>query len=132
MEKAMASDRAKHSALPISKFGIMQITRQRMKPEMNINTAELCPSCSGTGKISSSIVLADDIEKNLSYLIMQKHAKLTIGVNPIIYTYLTNGLLSIRRKWSWKYKQHIRVKANNNYHLTEFRFFDRHGDEIKI
>lgn len=132
MEKAMANDRAKHAALPISKFGIMQITRQRMKPEVNINTAELCPSCSGTGKISSSIVLADDIEKNLSYLIMQKHSGLTIGVNPIIHTYLTNGLLSIRRKWSWKYKQHIRVKANNNYHLTEFRFFDRHGDEIKI
>ncbi len=132
METAMASDRAKHSALPISKFGIMQITRQRMKPEVNINTSELCPSCSGTGKISSSIVLSDDIEKNLNYLIMQKHSGLTIAVNPIIHTYLTNGFLSIRRKWSWKYKQRIRVKANNTYHLTEFRFFDRHGDEIKI
>jgi ribonuclease G len=132
MEKTMATDRAKHAVLPISKFGVMQITRQRMKPEVNINTSELCPSCNGTGKISSSIVLADEIEKNLNYLIMQKHTRLTIGVNPIIYTYLNHGLFSIRRKWSWKYKQRIRVKPDDHCHLTEFRFFDRQGEEIKI
>ena len=66
MEEFMEPDRAKHAVLPISKFGIMQITRQRMKPEMNINTQEVCPSCNGTGKISSTILLEDEIEKNLS------------------------------------------------------------------
>jgi ribonuclease G len=73
MEQFMRPDRAKHAVLPISKFGIMQITRQRMKPEMNINTSEICPSCNGSGKISSTLILEDEIEKNLSYLIMQKH-----------------------------------------------------------
>src|SRR4029078_10365014 len=68
MEKFMSPDRAKHAVLPISKVGLMQITRQRMKPEMNINTQEVCPSCAGTGKISSTIILEDQIEKNLSYL----------------------------------------------------------------
>ena len=83
MEEFMRPDRAKHAVLPISKFGLMQITRQRMKPEMNINTQEVCPSCNGTGKISSTLLLEDEIEKNLSYLITHKHSNLTLVVNPI-------------------------------------------------
>ena len=133
MEDCMRADRAKHAVLPISKFGLMQITRQRMKPEMNINTQEVCPTCNGTGKISSTLVLEDEIEKNLSYLVMQKHTGLTIVVHPIIYAYLTKGwLFSIRRKWSWKYKQKIKLTTNNNYYLTEFHFFDSNEEEIKL
>ncbi len=132
MEKYMRTDRAKHAVLPISKFGIMQITRQRMKPEMNINTSEICPSCNGTGKISSTLILEDEIEKNLSYLIMQKHHGLTIVVHPIIHTYLTSGWISRRRRWSWKYKQKIKVVANSTCHLTEFRFYDSNDEEIKL
>ena len=132
MEQFMHTDRAKHAVLPISKFGLMQITRQRMKPEMNINTSEICPSCNGTGKISSTLILEDEIEKNLSYLIMQKHRGLTVMVNPILFTFLTSGIVSKRRKWSWKYKQKIKVKVNNNYHLTEFHFFDDSDEEIKL
>jgi ribonuclease G len=132
MEGFMQPDRAKHAVLPISKFGLMQITRQRMKPEMNINTSEVCPSCNGTGKISSTLILEDEIEKNLSYLIMQKHTGLTIAVHPILYTYLTSGFISKRRRWIWKYKQKIKVAINNNYHLTEFHFFDDSDEEIKL
>src|ERR1700739_1137360 len=110
----------------------MQITRQLMKPEMTINTAEICPSCNGTGKISSSLILEDEIEKNLSYLIMQRHKGLTVEVNPILYAYLTKGWPSKRRRWNWKYKQKIKIKPNNTYHLTEFRFFDDHDEEIKL
>jgi len=132
MDKFMKIDRAKHAVLPISKFGLMQITRQRMKPEMTINTMEVCPSCEGTGKISSTLVLEDEIEKNLSYLIMQKHDGLTIEVHPILYAYLTKGFPSKRRKWSWKFKQKIRIRPNSNYHLTEFHFFDKTDEEIKL
>ena len=132
MEQFMRPDRAKHAVLPITKFGLMQITRQRMKPEMNINTSEVCPSCQGTGKISSTLILEDEIAKNLSYLIMQKHRGLTIEVHPIVYTYLTSGFPSRRLKWSWKYKQKIKVKVNSSYHLTEFRFFDDSDEEIKL
>lgn len=133
MEECMRSDRAKHAVLPISKFGLMQLTRQRMKPEVNINTLEVCPTCNGTGKISSTLVLEDEIEKNLSYLVMQKHNGLSVMVHPIIYAYLTKGwFFSIRRKWSWKYKQQIKLKPNNNYYLTEFHFFDSNDEEIKL
>jgi len=132
VEEFMRSDRAKHAILPISKFGLMQITRQRMKPEVNINTQEVCPSCNGTGKVSSALILEDEIEKNLSYLVMQKHNGLTISVHPIMEAYLRKGLPSRRMKWSWKYKQKIKVKANTSYHLTEYHFFDSHEEEIKL
>lgn len=134
MEEFMSPDRAKHAVLPISKFGIMQITRQRMKPEMNINTQEVCPSCNGTGKISSTILLEDEIEKNLSYLVTHQHKNLKLVVNPIMYAYLTKG-------WPWKTKmallkkklgQKTRIEADTNYHLTEYKFFDRHDEEIKL
>lgn len=132
MDKFMKIDRAKHAVLPISKFGLMQITRQRMKPEMNINTMEMCPTCEGTGKISSTLVLEDEIEKNLNYLIMQKHKGLTIEVHPILYAYLTKGLPSKRMRWQWKFKQKIRIRANSSFHLIEFRFFDNTDEEIKL
>lgn len=132
MEEFMRPDRAKHAVLPISKFGLMQITRQRMKPELTINTMEVCPSCGGTGKISSTLVLEDEIDKNLNYLITHKHSDLTLVVNPILHSYLTKGIFSRRLKWRWKYRQRIRIKENTNYHLTEFHFFDNRDEEIKL
>ncbi len=134
MEEFMAPDRAKHAVLPISKFGLMQVTRQRMKPEMNINTQEVCPSCSGTGKISSALLLEDEIEKNLSYLITHKHSNLKIIVHPILYAYLTKGWPWSTRlaKWNKKFKQKTVLQQDTNYHLTEFRFFNKHEEEIKL
>lgn len=132
MDKFMKIDRAKHAVLPISKFGLMQITRQRMKPEMNINTTEMCPTCEGTGKISSTLVLEDEIEKNLNYLIMQKHKGLTIEVHPILHAYLTKGFPSKRLRWRWKFKQKIKIRPNTSFHLVEFRFLDNTEEEIKL
>lgn len=134
MEEFMRPDRAKHAVLPISKFGLMQITRQRMKPEVNINTQEVCPSCSGTGKISSTLILEDEIEKNLSYLITHQHKNLTLVVHPIVYAFLTKGRLFNSRQWKWRFKygQKVNIKQNTNYHLTEFHFFDQHDEEIKL
>ena len=134
MEEFMGPDRAKHAVLPISKFGLMQITRQRMKPEMNINTQEICPSCNGTGKISSTLLLEDDIEKNLNYLITHKHHNLKLVVNPIMYAYLKKGWPWSSRiaKWNKKFRQKTRLAEDTNYHLTEYKFFDQHDEEIKL
>ena len=134
MEECMKSDRAKHAVLPISKFGLMQITRQRMKPEVNINTQEVCPTCAGTGKISSTLLLEDEIEKNLSYLITHQHKDLTLVVHPIMHAYLTKGRFfsSQQWRWRWKYGRKVKMKENTNYHLTEFHFFDKHEEEIKL
>jgi ribonuclease G len=134
MEEFMKPDRAKHAVLPISKFGLMQITRQRMKPEMNINTQEVCPSCAGTGKISSTLLLEDEIEKNLSYLLTHQHKDLILVVHPIMYAYLTKGRWFSSKQWKWRRKlgRKINIKENTSYHLTEFHFFDRHEEEIKL
>jgi ribonuclease G len=134
MESFMLTDRAKHAVLPISKFGLMQITRQRMKPEITINTQEICPTCNGTGKISSALILEDEIEKNISYLLNHQHKNLTLSVHPIMHAYLTKGGIfrSKQWKWRWKYKQLTKIKPNTNYHLTEFRFFDKDEEEIKL
>ena len=134
MDEYMRPDRARHAVLPISKFGLMQITRQRMKPEMNINTSEDCPACNGTGKITSTILLVDEIEKKLHYLITHQHKNLTLHVNPIVYSHLTKGWFfnSIKYKWNKKFKTKINIVTDNNYHLVEFHFYDQHEEEIKF
>jgi ribonuclease G len=133
MEGFMKPDRAKHSVLPISKFGLMQITRQRMRPEVNINTSESCPVCNGSGKITSTLLLEDEIEKRLYYLSSHAHKNLTLTVNPIVYSHLTKGFFSnIVKRWSKKFKTKIKIKENTNYHIIEFKFFNEHEEEIKL
>jgi ribonuclease G len=134
MDSFMRPDRAKHAVLPVSKFGLMQITRQRMKQEMNINTSEFCPTCNGTGKITATLLLEDEIEKKLLYLVTHQHKDLTLSVHPILFSHLTKGFWfnSIRHKWNRKFKTKIKVTANTNYHLTEFHFFDKDEEQIKF
>jgi ribonuclease G len=133
MEGFMKPDRARHSISPISKFGLMQITRQRMKPEVNINTSEDCPSCNGTGKIGSTLILEDEIEKKLNYLAAHSYKKLSLIVNPIVYSHLSKGIFtSIFKRWKRKYKLKMELQQNNQYHLVDFKFFDENEEEIKF
>lgn len=132
MERFMKTDRARHTILPISKFGLMQITRQRLRPELNISTAEACPTCKGTGKIGPTILIADDIEKDLNYLINQGHRELALHVHPMLGAYLTKGGFFSSFKWKWyrKYKVMLKIVTDNNAPLTEYHFYDRKTDDI--
>ena len=134
MEEAMATDRARHTVLPISKFGLMQITRQRLRPEINIVTSEVCPTCKGTGKIGPSILLADDMEKDLKYLVLQGHRELTMQVHPIVAAYLTkrSSLIakSLVQKWNVQYKTKLKVVEDANGPLTQYLFYDRKTDDL--
>lgn len=133
LKDEMARDRAKHSILPPSKFGLVQITRQRVRPEMNVEILEKCPVCDGTGEIKPSIIQVDEIENNLRYLIRdQNEQKLTLTVHPFIFAYLTHGWYSIRMKWFFKFKQWIRLKEVPSHHMLEYHFLNKHDDEIKI
>ena len=133
MEGLMANDRARHTLLPISKFGLMQITRQRLRPELNISTAEVCPTCKGTGMIGPSILLGDDVENALKYIVNQGVRKLTLHVHPILEGYLTKGSFfkpSIARKWEKQHKVKLKVIADNDSPLTEYNFYDAATDDL--
>ena len=133
LKECMASDRARHTILPPSKFGLVQITRQRVRPEMNIVTNEKCPACDGTGEIRSSIVVMDDIENNLKFILQeQNEKKVTLCVHPYIDAYIKSGLISKRMKWFIKYGKWIKVNPMTSYYLTEFHFFNAKDEEIKL
>lgn len=133
LKEEMAKDRAKHTILPPSKFGLVQITRQRVRPEMNVNVIEKCPVCKGSGEMKSSMLFTDDIENNIRYLVEDQNEKrILITLHPFLYAFLTKGWMSIRNKWSRKYKTRIRLKPDNSYHFMEYHFFNRNNEEIKM
>lgn len=133
MKDEMSDDRSKNTVLPLSKFGLMQITRQRVRPEMNIATKEMCPSCQGTGKIGASILVADQLERHLDLLLKQQNEKgLTVAVHPFLYAYFTKGMMSKRVEWFFKYFKWIKLAEDSSLPITEFKFFNKSGDEIEI
>lgn len=133
LKDEMAKDHAKHTILPPSKFGLVQITRQRVRPEMNIEILEKCPACDGTGKIKPSIIMIDEIENNIRYLLHDQNEKsLSIGVHPFIYAFLSKGIFSVQRRWFFTFNKWIKIKSMPSYHLLEYRFFNKSNDEIKM
>lgn len=133
MRDIMKDDRAKNTILPISKFGLMQITRQRVRPEMNIVTRETCPTCGGTGKVGATILVSDQIEKHLEYLMQTQNEKgITIAVHPFLHAYFTKGVLSIRWKWYRKYNSWIKLEKDSSLSLSEYTFYNKHGEEIEL
>jgi len=86
------NDRAKHTVLPLSKFGLMQITRERVRPQMNIITKEVCPTCNGTGSITASILITDQIEQHIEHLfVKQNETELVLALHPFLYAYYTKA-----------------------------------------
>ncbi len=133
MKDEMADDKAKSTVLPLSKFGLMQITRERVRPQMNIATKEVCPTCNGTGKITASILVSDLIEKNLDHLLVKQNEKdLVLAVHPYLYAYFTKGLFSKRTRWYMKYKKWIKMTSDSSMPVTEFKFLNREGEEIQL
>jgi len=131
LREEMKKDRAKHSILPPSKFGLVQITRQRVRPEMSVQILEKCPACEGTGKIRPSILIIDDIENNLAYLLReQNESNLSITVSPFVYAYIRRH--HYRWKWRRKFGKRIKVVEQKALHFLEFHIFNQEGNEIKL
>ncbi|MEE4286850.1 MAG: Rne/Rng family ribonuclease [Mariniphaga sp.] len=131
MKEIMADDRTKHNILPLSKFCLMQITRQRVRPEEIIETAEKCPTCNGSGKIMPTILFADELDSKVKYILKDLNKKkLLISVHPYIAAYLTKGLKSIRNKWFFKFFKWVKIESNNSLSFLEYHFFDENMEEI--
>lgn len=133
MKEEMKDDRSKFTILPLTKFGLMQITRQRVRPELNIVTKEKCPTCNGTGKINASILVSDQIEKNLDFILSNQNDKnITIVLHPYLYSYFTKGIISKRVKWFFKYHQWVKIIQDSSMGITEFSFLNGQGAIIEL
>jgi ribonuclease G len=129
----MASDRAKHNIIPPSRFGVVEITRQRVRPETDINTSEACPTCNGTGEVQATILYAEEIESNLLYLLTERKEKhVTLLVHPYLDAYFKNGIISRQLKWLFKYKKWVPVKGITDNQLLEYKFVDKENQEITL
>ncbi|MBK9992452.1 MAG: Rne/Rng family ribonuclease [Saprospiraceae bacterium] len=133
MREIMEQDRAQHTILPLSKFGLMQITRQRERPEVKLDTSENCPACNGSGKINPSILLVDAIEKDLDFIMKTRPSKnLILSVHPYVAAYLKKGLIHSQWKWYFKYHNWIKIKEDVDMPLVQFNFFDGPDEEIRL
>jgi ribonuclease G len=133
LKEFMRSDRAKHNILPPSKFGVVEITRQRVRPETDINTSETCPTCNGTGEVQASILFAEEIEMNLNFLLGdKKEKKVSLLVHPYLEAYFKKGFISKRLKWFFKYKKWVDVRGVTAYHLLQYNFVDKDNNEIAL
>lgn len=131
MREFMDSDRAKHHILPLSKFGLMQITRQRVRPEMSVTTVERCPSCNGSGEVPPSILFVDELENHIRWSLKKyRFKKVTLKLHPYVASYLTKGMFSIKLRWRLKYLRRLTIKPSNSNAFLEYHFFDTKGDKI--
>ena len=133
MKEAMSLDRTKHNILPLSKFGLMQITRQRVRPEMHIETEETCPTCLGTGKRAPAILLPQEIEDAVRYAVEKLQLKeLTLRVHPIVHAYLKRGFPSISFKWKLKYSMKLKVVPSDALSFLEYEILDKDKKKVSL
>lgn len=125
MCKNMQKDRAKHNILPLSKFGLMQITRQRVRPAMSVNVEETCPTCYGKGTIKSSILFTDTLESKIDILVNKIGIhKLFLHVHPYVAAYINKGVFSLKRQWQLKYGLGVRVIPSQKLAFLQYEFYD--------
>lgn len=133
MCKNMQNDRARHNILPLSKFGLMQITRQRVRPAMDIDVDESCPTCFGTGKIRSSILFTDQLERKIERLINKVGIKkIYLHVHPYVAAYINKGFISLKRRWQIKYGMGIHVIPSQKLAFLQYEFYDSNNQFIDM
>lgn len=131
--EAMQSDRAQHTVLPLTKFGLMQVTRQRTRPEIKISTAEVCSTCRGTGKVTPSLLITDEIERHLIHIFNARpKTKLTLEAHPYVVAFVKSGWPSLRMKWFKTYTKWVKLRDNNEMGITQYKFYDSNQDEIRL
>ncbi len=131
MQEFMAGDKAKHTVLPLSKFGLMQITRQRVRPEAIAHVEEVCPMCGGSGKVTSTVSIEKELENMISYYAGDKKIKqLRLLVSPYVAAYLKKGIFSVQRRWMHRYKFRLEIGIDQSLGMVEYQFLDRKGRKL--
>jgi len=133
MRENMANDRAKHNILPLSKFGLMQITRQRVRPVIHFDIEETCPTCYGKGRIKPSILFTDQLESKIDYLVNTLKVKdFTLHVHPYVDAFISKGILSLKWQWKLKYGTGCKVIEAQKLGFLQYKFYDKKGIEIDL
>lgn len=133
MREVMANDRARHNILPLSKFGLMQITRQRVRPALDIVTEETCPSCYGKGQIQPSLLFTDKLKEKLEYLVNDLDVKkFTMYVHPFVEAYIKKGVFSLYGKWRREYGRGCKIVPDESLAYLQYRVVDDSGKEIDL
>ena len=133
MCKNMQKDRARHNILPLSKFGLMQITRQRVRPAMDVNVEETCPTCFGKGKIKSSILFTEQLEGKIDQLVNKIGIKrFTLHVHPYVAAYINQGIISLKRRWQMKYGFGVNVVPSQKLAFLQYEFYDKNRQFIDM
>ena len=135
LKEEMKRDRAKHNILPPSKFGLIQITRQRLRPEVNIEVVETCSSCGGTGTVQPSILFVDQLENKLEFIFVEQNQKnVSLHVHPYVEAFIKKGGFLRSKQWNWyfKYKQWVKVEGVSSHAMLEYKFFNKEMDEIAV
>lgn len=130
VRKLMDRDRAKHNVLPLSKFGLMQITRQRVRPAVEMDVTEVCPTCLGKGKIQSSVLFTDRVAEECEHMTEHYGRGLRLHLHPYVFAYVSRGYLgSLKSKWHRRYG--VRVLENQSLGMLEMRFYDAKGNLLQ-
>ncbi len=133
MKEVMANDRARHNILPLSKFGLMQITRQRVRPALDITTNETCPSCFGKGEVQPSILFTDKLEEKLDYLVNSlKVKKFILYIHPFVEAYVKKGMFSLYGKWKRRFGRGLKIVPDQSLAYLEYRVIDQYGKEVDL
>ncbi len=133
MREIMATDRARHNILPLSKFGLMQITRQRVRPALDIVTTEACPSCFGKGEIQPSLLFTDTLKEKLTYLLKELNVSdFIVYVHPFVDAYLKKGLISMYRRWKMELGGKFKIMADESLAYLQYRVLDKNRNEIDL
>ena len=133
MRQIMANDRARHNILPLTKFGLMQITRQRVRPALDITTSETCPSCYGKGEIQPSLLFTDKLSEKIDYLV--NHLKINdfkMYIHPYVDAYIKKGLFSLYGKWRRQYGRRFKIIADQSLAYLQYKVIDAEGKEIAL
>lgn len=131
MTELMQDDRAKHNVLPLTKFGLMQITRQRIRPVTQIDTTEVCPVCHGTGKIAPSLVIDEELERKIAYHTENGVKSFMLKTGPILGSYISRGFNSFLRKWRRKYKCKIKHEEVQDFSVLQYEFYNEDGEILQ-
>lgn len=133
MKEVMAHDRARHNILPLSKFGLMQITRQRVRPALDITTSETCPSCLGKGEIQPSLLFTDKLGEKIEYLVeILRVKKFNMYVHPYVEAYIKKGVFSLYGKWRRKFGRGVKIISDESLAYLQYRIVDNAGKEIDL